>query len=175
MANQQPLITEEKLLLSSWKLSGKPIRSVAFRRCGHASTARIPSVHTRFLPEWVERMWSLVYGEEYESSFSWHNKGSTISCAYLCKEGKAYRSINVFHSMLSSTIFKCEGYDVGKHPLVTKLIQGVYNRNPPLPKYQGFSDVSNVLLFIRSFGLNDNLLNHVLQNAVMLLALKSPL
>jgi hypothetical protein len=40
----------------------------------------------------------------------------------LHEEGKAYRSINVSRSMLSATLDKIKGYDVGKHPLVIKLM-----------------------------------------------------
>ena len=46
-------------------------------------------------------------------------------------EGKAYRSINVYCSMLSGTLEKIEGWDVGKHPLVVKLMQGIFNYYPP--------------------------------------------
>jgi hypothetical protein len=70
----------------------------------------------------------------------------------LHESGKAYRSINVFRSMLSATLEKIEGYDVGKHPLVIKLMLGIFNFNPPKPKYNGFWDIGTVLAHIEGLG-----------------------
>jgi hypothetical protein len=56
----------------------------------------------------------------------------------LHEEGKANRSINVSRSMLSATLENIEGYDVGKHPLVIKLMLGIFNSNPPKPRYNSF-------------------------------------
>ncbi|KZS16152.1 Uncharacterized protein APZ42_018153 [Daphnia magna] len=67
-------------------------------------------------------------------------------------KGLAYRSINVYRSMLSGTLEKMESYDVGKHPLVLKLMQGIFNSTPPKPKYTGFWDVGIVLRHIESLG-----------------------
>jgi hypothetical protein len=50
--------------------------------------------------------------------------------AGLCNEGKAYRSINVYRSMLSSTLKAIDGFDVGKHPTVMKVMQGFIMLNP---------------------------------------------
>ena len=51
----------------------------------------------------------------------------------LVSEGKSYRTINVYRSMLSSTLGKLDGFDLGKHPLVLRLMRGVYNKIPPIP------------------------------------------
>ncbi len=56
----------------------------------------------------------------------------------LFEEGKAYRSINVYRLMLSGTLEKKEDWDVGKHRLFVKLIQGIFHSSPPKPKYTGF-------------------------------------
>ena len=40
-----------------------------------------------------------------------------------------------YRSSLSSTLPPIEGYPVGKHPLVCRLRQGMYNTNPPQPCY----------------------------------------
>jgi hypothetical protein len=53
--------------------------------------------------------------------------------ADLHMEGKAYRSINVFQSMLSSTLDQIDRHDVGKHPLVVK--KSIFNSNSPKPRY----------------------------------------
>ena len=51
----------------------------------------------------------------------------------LVSEGKAYRTIYVARSMLSSTLDKIDGCDVGKHPLIVRLMRGAYNKKPPVP------------------------------------------
>lgn len=62
-------------------------------------------------------------------------------------EGKSYSSINIFRSMLSSTLSLAPSglSEVGKHPLVTTLLKGMYNARPPLPKYTNTWDPTIVL------------------------------
>ena len=67
-------------------------------------------------------------------------------------KGLAYRSINVYRSMLSGTLEQMEGYDIGKHPLIIKLMQGIFNSSPPKPKYTGFWDVDVVLRHLQAQG-----------------------
>ncbi|KZS02170.1 Uncharacterized protein APZ42_000895, partial [Daphnia magna] len=62
----------------------------------------------------------------------------------LASQGKASRTINVYRSMLSSTLQGIEGVKIGKHPLVIRLLKGIYNRTPPTPRYTGFWDVAAV-------------------------------
>ena len=57
----------------------------------------------------------------------------TFLCS-LAESGKAYRTINVYRSMLSVTVHKIEGFDVGKHPLVMRLMKGISNLIPPSAK-----------------------------------------
>ena len=92
----------------------------------------------------------------------------------LYKEGKAYRSINVYRSMLSSTLDRIGGHDVGKHPLVIKLMKGIFHSNPPQPKYNGFWDIGSVLSYLESLGPDDSLsLKILIFELVMLLAFTS--
>ena len=46
-------------------------------------------------------------------------------------DGLQYRSINVFRSALSSTHPKIDGYAVGQHPYVVKLMKGILNNYLP--------------------------------------------
>lgn len=64
-------------------------------------------------------------------------------------QGMAYRTINVLRSMLSSTLGPVEGYPIGRHPLVLRLMKGVYNIRPPAPKYNQTWDVEVVLSSFR--------------------------
>ena len=75
----------------------------------------------------------------------------TVVLDFLCdlqEEGKAYRSINVSRSILSATLVKIEGFDVGKPPLVIKLMLGIFNSNPPKPRYNSFWDINSVLSYL---------------------------
>lgn len=68
------------------------------------------------------------------------------------KDGKSYSSINVFRSMLSSTLSLAPSglSEVGKHPLVVKLLKGMYNARPPLPRYTHTWDPAEVLNFLET-------------------------
>ena len=61
---------------------------------------------------------------------------------------------------------------MGKHPLICRLLKGIYNSRPPQPKFSTTWDVGKVLDYIRSLGpigsLNLRQLTHKL---AMLLAL----
>ena len=68
--------------------------------------------------------------------------------AYLFEEGYQYRSINVYRSSISTTHDKVDGYSVGQHPTVTRLMRGVFNKRPPLSKYSYTWDVHKVTSYI---------------------------
>lgn len=48
-------------------------------------------------------------------------------------------------SMLSATLPKLEGFEVGKHPLIMELMKGIYNERPPQPRYTHTWDLNRVL------------------------------
>ena len=66
------------------------------------------------------------------------------------QEGKQYRSLNCYRSALSSTHLPVEGFPVGNHSLVCRLLKGVFNLCPPQPCYREMWDVSQLLLHIKS-------------------------
>lgn len=51
------------------------------------------------------------------------------------EEGRQYRSLNYYSSALSSTHLPVEGFPVGQHPLVVRLLKGAYIQQPPKPRY----------------------------------------
>ncbi len=76
--------------------------------------------------------------------------------------------------MLSSTLGKIDGIDIGKQQLVVKLMKGAYNKKPPIPKYTGFWDVNLVINYIISLGPDKELsLSTLSSKLAMLLALSS--
>ena len=54
--------------------------------------------------------------------------------------GRAYRTLNVYRSAISSTHPKIDLVRVGKHPLVVQLLKGPYNLRLPLPRYSSTWD-----------------------------------
>ena len=67
--------------------------------------------------------------------------------SFLYSEGKAYRTINVARAMLSSTLDKLDGVSVGSHHVVKNLMRGIFNKNPPKPRYTSTWNVNVVLEF----------------------------
>ena len=73
--------------------------------------------------------------------------------------------------MLTSAI-SSDGYEVGQHPLVTRLIKGA---RPPQPRYIATRDVATVTRYLETLGKIDEIsINDLTQKIVMLLALTRP-
>ena len=95
--------------------------------------------------------------------------------ASLHSEGYQYNSINSYRSAISSVHEKVDGYSIGQHPLVTKLLKGVFHDRPPLPRYTATWKVDAVLTHLGSLGSNENLsLKQLTWKTTMLLALTRP-
>ncbi|CAB4035917.1 Poly P3, partial [Paramuricea clavata] len=91
------------------------------------------------------------------------------------KEGKAYRSINVYRSALSAVLPLIDSWKVGSHPLVSQLLRGIFNLRPPQPKYSHTWKVSQLLGYIKPLGPNENLsLKNLSFKLVTLLGLTAP-
>ena len=91
------------------------------------------------------------------------------------KDGKAYRTINVYRSALSAVLPEIDANSVGAHPLVCQLLKGIFHLRPPEPKYSNTWSVSQVLTYIKSLGNNEGLSLKLLSlKLVTLLALTAP-
>lgn len=64
--------------------------------------------------------------------------------------GSGYSSVNAARSALSAAVSIAGTGPVGEHPLVRRLLRGVYLRAPPTPRYACVWDVNVVLDMIRS-------------------------
>jgi len=65
--------------------------------------------------------------------------------AELHSQGYQTNSLNAYRSAISSVHDKVDDVDVGKHPLVSRLLKGAFHARPPLPKYTGTWNVQVVL------------------------------
>lgn len=77
------------------------------------------------------------------------------------KDGKAYRTINVYRSALSAVLPEIESSRVGAHPLVSQLLKGIFHLRPPEPKYSHTWSVPQVLVYIKSLGSNEDFVTQV--------------
>lgn len=59
--------------------------------------------------------------------------------------GKSYSTINIHRSMLSTTLEPIKGVPIGQNRWVKNLLRGIYNLNPPQPRYRKMWDPDIVL------------------------------
>ena len=139
-------------------------------------TSRVEHLRKRFrdqnlsekATDLVLKSWRSKTNKSYDSLFGrWHRwcdqQGADpfsgpISAvanflASLFEEGYQYNSVNAYRSAISSVHEKVDGVDVGQHPTITRLLKGVFNDRPPLPRYSSTWNVQTVLDYIKS--LND--------------------
>ena len=94
--------------------------------------------------------------------------------ASLYDKGAQYRTINLHRSALSATLKPIEGFCVGQHPLVCRLLKGAYNSRPPRPKLCPTWSVSKVLEMLKEWSPASKLsLKCLTLKTTMLLALAS--
>lgn len=94
--------------------------------------------------------------------------------ARLHHQGAGYSSVNAARSALSAAVSVQGSGPVGDHPLVKRLLRGVYLRAPPTPRYSYVWDVNVVLDFLRNNACACELdLKHLTMFTVVLLLLVS--
>lgn len=77
--------------------------------------------------------------------------------AGLFGDGMSYSSLNSARSALSAFLPFINGVAVGSHPTISRLMKGVFNKRPCLPKYSETWDVSVVLNFLSSLPCSEDL------------------
>jgi len=50
-----------------------------------------------------------------------------------------------------------DGMDIGKHPMITRLLKGAFHARPPLPCYTAMWNVQAVLKYIEGMGTTTSL------------------
>ena len=73
--------------------------------------------------------------------------------AHLFKEGYQSRPLNACRSATSSLHDRVDGVEVGKHPMVTRLLKGAFHDRSPLPCYTVTWNVQTVLEYVE--GINE--------------------
>ncbi|CAB3997611.1 Enzymatic poly, partial [Paramuricea clavata] len=67
----------------------------------------------------------------------------------LYESGVGYSAINTARSALSSILLLPGNVSFGSHPLATRLLKGVFELRPSLPKYQDTWDISVVIIYVK--------------------------
>lgn len=63
-------------------------------------------------------------------------------------EGKSYSTVNTYRSALTSTLYPVNNVAIGSHPLVVRLLRGIYHLRTPLPRYSSTWDVAKVTSYL---------------------------
>ena len=64
---------------------------------------------------------------------------------------KSYSIINSYRSALSSMLLPVDGYSVGEHPIIARLLKGMFHIRPPKPRYSFTWDGNVLLTFLESW------------------------
>ena len=64
------------------------------------------------------------------------------------RAGKQYSTINSYRSAISNTHPQVDGNAVGKHPIICRLMQGMFNERPTEPRYTEIWDIDQVLSYL---------------------------
>ena len=104
------------------------------------------------------RSWSGWCDSWHISCFSTSIKNILTNLARLFHEkGLQYRIINVYRSAISAFHIPIDGMVIGKHPLVSKFMKGVFRLSPPESKYFVTWDVNQVLNLLKSWSPADSI------------------
>ena len=75
----------------------------------------------------------------------------------LAEKGLGYATVNTARSALSAILCTFDGVTFGNHSIVCRLLKGIYEKNPPKPRYQEFWNVNAVFQLFLSWGNNAQL------------------
>ena len=118
------------------------------------------------------KKWSCWCNRREIDPFSCDIKHFLDFLSELFEDSLQHRTINSICSAVSMTHDRVEGVPIGQHPLVTRLLKGMYNLRPPQPRYSDTWNVDMVIQHLQSLGDNSKLTLKVLgQKLALLMAL----
>ena len=98
--------------------------------------------------------------------------GNFLSTEY--ELGKAYNTINGYRSAISARHPNVDGMPAGRHPDIVRVMGGIFNKRPPVPRYVDTWEVDKVLETIKALGANDSMdMKCLTSKLAMLMALSS--
>ena len=93
--------------------------------------------------------------------------------AEIFQSGAGYSAVSTARSALSSILMLPGNTTFGSHPLLPRLLQGVFELRPPLPIYPSIWDIFVVPNMLESWQIHNISLKHLSLKLTMLLALTS--
>ena len=100
-------------------------------------------------PVWTTQNWyPLLLQLAVEQPILLPRKDNLLTQSFA--EGRSYSTINTYRSALSSTLYPVNNVAVGSHPLVVRLLKGIYHLRTPLPRYSSTWDVAKVTNYLRT-------------------------
>lgn len=85
-----------------------------------------------------------------------------------------YSTLNTARAALSSLVTFSDGYTVGSHPLISRFFKGVFQLNPPTPRYSSIWDANILLTHLKTMSPAKNLcLKDLTLKTAMLMAMVS--
>lgn len=75
----------------------------------------------------------------------------------LLEDGASYSTINIARCALSAVLETGSHHTIGAHPMVSLVVKGCGNLNPPQPKYDTTWDVTKVFSLFHKWGRNSKL------------------
>ena len=113
--------------LAMWTISGRDKESANFRRMLQKSS-------------WHQ--YDSLFGKWVSLCNQWNADpvsgtiGDIVNFrASLFTEDYQYRSLNSYHSPISSVHEKVDGYEVGQHPMISRLLKGAIHQQSPKPRF----------------------------------------
>ena len=159
------LVVQNHLTLAAWPVSGISSRQVVFQKMLKEYT----------VPPGEEAQQNLLnQHREYGSAGVIQGKLINITeyLMSLFQKGREYSTINTNHSMLSVTLPPVDGSVIGKHPIICRFMQGIFNSRPPKPRYSFVWDLNTVISSMDTMPPNEKLsLKDLSAKLVMLMAL----
>ena len=89
-------------------------------------------------------------------------------------QGLGYSAIATARSAISTYAEEIDGQKIGTHPIITRQLRGIYNLNPPKPKYKKSWDINIVLEMLKKWYPLDQLgIKKLTFKALMLLVIST--
>lgn len=120
------------------------------------------------------RKWEIYAGQKSINFYKPTIANILEFLGYLYEAKLSYTSINTCRSALSLILDQIEGYAIGEHPLVVRLMKGIGKCNPPKARYTFTWDVDKLLGYLLSIADNEQLcLSELSKKVVALIAIVS--
>ena len=151
------------------QLATKPIGDNSSTTGGESTTlSRMASVRTSLQKQGICQEAAEIIFSSGRKSTEKSNTSAWNKCSGWCEErgknsfsasiaeilthkfnsGKQHSTINSYRSAISNTHPQIDGYPVGKHPIICRLMQGMFNERPSEPKYSEIWNIDQVLSYL---------------------------